>query len=109
MGNAIGKGPAWNCDGIAAASLVPARPVWRAGSGLDLMLFKLSDFTLVICTHMPITGAGNLNVRAKPEPVRHTEFDEAVDDTERSNRLNPLFWAFWGGGAIWAAIIWWLV
>jgi hypothetical protein len=41
--------------------------------------------------------------------MRHAEFDEPVDDTDRGNRLNPFIWAFWGGSAIWAAIIWWLI
>lgn len=72
------------------------------------MFFQLPASSLVICTEMAISGVRNVNVRTKLEDIRHAKLDEPAEDAERG-RFNPLFWAVWGGGAIWAAIIWWLV
>jgi len=40
--------------------------------------------------------------------MRPAGFDDPADNAERG-RFNPLFWALWGGGAIWTSIIWWLI
>jgi hypothetical protein len=64
--------------------------------------------SLVICTQMPISGVRIVNDRISPELLRHALLYEPEDDAERG-RYNPFLWAIWGGGAIWAVIIWWLV